>query len=119
MFETGVFKTIIKNHRQDLKISRGKKYFVTKNQNSAVENSKELAEIFSLEEGAPTDYYPHILSLLSDAVNHTDNAQNAFIIDKCIHNKYTLVTQNRLLGEIAFKYGGRVNNLYEFLKAIK
>ena len=63
--------------------------------------------------------YQHILSILNDAEENPDNKDNSLLVDMCLLNGYTLVTENRHLAETAWKYGARVNNIREFIKALK
>lgn len=117
MFGSDMFDKIVKEHIGTIKNNvSGNKFLVTLEQRS--ELSSDLAEIFGLYQEKDNKFCEHILSILDDKQKKPSNIQDAFIINTCIENRYTLVTDNKLFAETAWKYGARVNNLYEFLKAM-
>ena len=119
MFDSEIFGEIVNKNLDDITKSVDKnKYFVTQAQYDTVKNT-EYSGLFAVLERVPEESYGHILSLLDDKEKKPANAQDALIIEACINNKYTFGTGNTVFGEIAWKYGARVNNLYEFLKAVK
>lgn len=129
MFETGLLNKIIKEHIVAVRNSiKSNKYFVSQRQYDAIisiknaDLKKSLLEIFT---PLPQEVLPEVqlfeplVSILDDKEKKAANAQEALIMGACIANKYTLVTENKTIAETAWNYGARVNNLYEFFKAIK
>ena len=126
MFETDILNKIIKEHLAAVRNSiQSNKYFVSQRQYDAIISIKDaglkksLLEIFT---PLPQESLPEVElfeSILDDKEKKAANAQEALIIGTCIANKYTLVAENKTIAETAWNYGARVNNLYEFFKAIK
>jgi hypothetical protein len=131
MFDTSVFSTVTEKYLDVLEKSSLKhEYFATDIQHDEIkgtadgEKRNRMLKCFSSIPPNTSGDAPlaqssvPILSLLDQAGEKPENRHDALIITACMRNKYTLVTENRLAGETAWKYGSRVNNLYEFLKAV-
>jgi len=128
MFETDILNKIIKEHFAAVRNSiKGNKYFVSQRQYDTINSmedadlTKSLLEIFTPlpQEALPeVELFEALVSILDDKGKKAANAQEALIIGACIANKYTLVSEDKIIAETAWNYGARVNNLYEFFKAI-
>lgn len=119
MFDAKLFNRILDDYFENIKeSSHYNEYYVTKEQSRGTDNkSKSIFNIID-ENIIDTQTYETAMSLLDDIKEDANNSQNAYIIEVCKSCGYTLVSGEKHIAEIIWKYGGNVKSLREFLKAI-
>ena len=119
MFDVELFNRILDDYFENIKeSSNNNEYYVTKEQFKKTDNKSK--SIFNIIDKNIIDIqnYETAMSLLDDIKEDANNSQNAYIIEVCKACGYTLVSNEKHMAEIIWKYGGNVKSLREFLKAI-
>lgn len=119
MFDAELFNRIMDDYLENIKeSSENTEYYITLEQCKKVENDSK--GIFHITEKDIIDRQTCDLaiSLLDNIKEDANNSQNAYIMEVCKARGYTLVSGEKHIAEIIWKYGGNVKSLREFLKAI-
>lgn len=119
MFDVELFNRILDDYFENVKeSSNNNEYYVTQEQFKKI-NDKSKSIFNIIDENIDIQTCETAISLLDNIKEDANNSQNAYITEVCKAYGYTLVSGDKHIAEIIWKYGGNVKSLREFLKAIK